>query len=140
MYVILDCTEVIPNAVIDIWHANAEGDYDNTGGYHLRGKTTSNESGIYIFETIKPGKYLNGDTFRPAHIHVKITAPDYPTLTTQIYFTGDEDIPGDPAASVTSGVYDATNRILETTTNTDGKLELNWGYHYRCGGYKRSRC
>lgn len=122
----LDCTEIIPNAVIDIWHANDDGDYDNTGGYHLRGKTTSNASGVYIFETIKPGKYLNGAMYRPSHIHLKITAPGYPTLTTQIYFSGDTSIPTDAAASITSGTYDATHRIIDLTTNVDGKLEGNW--------------
>lgn len=122
----LDCTEIIPNAVIDIWHANDDGDYDNTGGYHLRGKIMSNAAGVYIFETIKPGKYLNGDSFRPSHIHLKITAPDYPTLITQIYFAGDDSIPEDAAASITSGTYDARHRIIDLTTNIDGKLEGDW--------------
>jgi protocatechuate 3,4-dioxygenase beta subunit len=120
----LDCTEVIPDAVIDLWHADGNGDYDNTG-YYLRGKTTSNASGFYLFETIKPGKYLNGDTYRPSHIHVKVTAPGYPTLTTQIYFTGDTSIPTDAAASITSGTYDATHRTIDLET-VDGKLEGVW--------------
>lgn len=121
----LDCTKVIPNAVIDIWHANHYGDYDNTN-YHLRGKITSNSQGVYIFETIKPGKYLNGSAYRPSHIHIKANAPGFSTLTTQIYFTGDTDIPADAAASVSTGTYDATQRIIDLTTNTDGKLEGNW--------------
>jgi len=121
----LDCTEVIPNATIDLWHADDNGDYDNTGGYHLRGKVTSNASGVYIFETIKPGKYLNGAQYRPSHIHVKVTAPGYPTLTTQIYFTGDTSIPTDAAASITSGTYDATHRIIDLEM-IDGKWEGSW--------------
>ena len=122
----LDCSQVIPNAEIDIWHADASGAYDNTGGYHLRGKTTSNSQGVYIFETIQPGKYLNGNQYRPSHIHIKVTAPGFSTLTTQIYFTGDTDIPNAAAASVSSGTYDATHRIIDLTTNIDGKLEGNW--------------
>lgn len=121
----LDCTEIIRDAVIDIWQADDSGDYDNTG-YHLRGQTTSNISGIYMFETIKPGKYLNGASYRPSHIHIKVTAPGFSTFTTQIYFEGDDSIPGDAAASITSGTYDATNRIIELTTNVDEKLEGNW--------------
>lgn len=121
----LDCTEVIPNATIDLWHADHSGAYDNSGGYHLRGKTSSNSSGHYIFETIKPGKYLNGANYRPSHIHVKISAPGFPVLTTQIYFTGDTSIPADAAASINSGAYDATHRTVDLTM-LDGKWHGNW--------------
>lgn len=121
----LDCTEYIPNTVIDIWHANDDGDYDNTG-FNLRGKTTSNSQGFYTFETIKPGKYLNGNKYRPSHIHFKITPPNYPTITTQLYFEGDTDIPGDAAASVNSGTYDATHRIIKLTKNSNGDYEGTW--------------
>ena len=48
----LDCTEVIPNTEIDIWHANDAGAYDNLG-YNLRGKVITNSQGFYIFESIK---------------------------------------------------------------------------------------
>lgn len=122
----LDCSKVIPNTIIDVWHANNAGQYDNTS-YNLRGKTTSNSQGFYIFETIKPGKYLNGSKYRPSHIHFKITPPGFSLLTTQLYFSGDTDIPTDAAASITSGTYDATHRIIPLTLNaTTGKLEGTW--------------
>ena len=106
-----DCTEYIENAVIDVWHADDSGAYDNTG-YKLRGKTKSDNQGYYSFETIKPGKYLNGNEYRPSHIHFKITAPGKSTLTTQLYFEGDTSIKNDAAASIESGTYDATDRII----------------------------
>jgi protocatechuate 3,4-dioxygenase beta subunit len=121
----LDCTELIPGTLIDIWHADHEGAYDNEG-FHLRGKTTSNAQGFYLFETILPGKYLNGASYRPSHIHFKITPPGFPTLTTQLYFEGDTDIPGDAAASVTSGQFDATHRIIALTENGEGVMEGTW--------------
>lgn len=121
----LDCTELIPATVIDIWHADHEGAYDSDG-FHLRGKTTSNAQGFYLFETILPGKYLNGSSFRPSHIHFKITPPGFSTLTTQLYFEGDSDIPGDAAASVTSGQFDATHRIIVLTENGEGEMEGTW--------------
>ncbi len=121
----LDCSEYIPNTVIDVWHADHDGAYDNEG-YNLRGQTVSNNQGFYMFETIKPGKYLNGNMFRPSHIHYKITAPGYPTLTTQLYFEGDTDIPNDAAASITSGQYNALPRIISLTENNEGVLEGTW--------------
>lgn len=121
----LECTQVIPGTSIDIWHANDAGYYDNTG-YNLRGVSQSNSQGFYMFETIKPGKYLNGSQYRPSHIHFKITPPGFPTLTTQLYFEGDSDIPQDAAASITSGTYDATSRIIPLTLNNDGKYEGTW--------------
>lgn len=121
----LDCSEYIPNTVVDVWHANDAGQYDNVG-YNLRGQVVSNEQGFYVFETIKPGKYLNGASYRPSHIHFKVTPPGFDTLTTQLYFEGDTDIPGDAAASIESGQFDATHRIIPLTENSEGKLEGTW--------------
>ncbi|MEM7102701.1 MAG: hypothetical protein AAF502_06150 [Bacteroidota bacterium] len=121
----LSCNEFIPNTIIDVWHANDAGAYDNQG-YNLRGQTTSNAQGYYMFNTIRPGKYLNGSQFRPSHIHFKITPPGFPTLTTQLYFEGDTDIPADAAASVTTGQFDASDRIIPLTTNDDGHFEGTW--------------
>ena len=121
----LDCSEAIPNTEIDVWHANNLGEYDNSG-YNLRGKTMSNSQGYYIFESIKPGLYLNGSMYRPSHIHFKITPPGFNTLITQLYFQNDPYIPTDAAASITSGQYDATNRIIPLIQNTNGDLEGTW--------------
>lgn len=121
----LDCTEVIPDTVIDIWHANDAGGYDNSG-FNLRGIVHSNNQGFYLFETIYPGKYLNGSVYRPSHIHFKVTPPGHPTLTTQLYFEGDPDNATDPASSITSGTYNATSRIILLSPNSTGKLEGTW--------------
>ena len=121
----LDCSEAIPNTIFDIWQANDAGSYDNSG-FNLRGKAVSNSQGFYIFESIKPGLYLNGSTYRPSHIHFKITTPFHSAFTTQLYFSGDPYIANDAAASITSGTYDATNRIIPLTTNANGDLEGTW--------------
>lgn len=120
----LDCTEVIPDTVLDLWHANDAGDYDNIG-FSMRRKIVSNDAGFYSFETILPGKYLNGSSYRPSHIHVKVTTPGFATFTTQLYFEGDTSIDTDAAASITSGSYDATDRIISLVDN-EGVLEGTW--------------
>ena len=118
-----DCITTVPNALLDIWHANDAGQYDNTG-YNLRGQLHADANGNYQYETILPGKYLNGSSYRPRHIHLKVSAPDFDDLTTQLYFQGDTDIPGDAAASITSGTYNASDRIIPIMQNsTTGKWE-----------------
>jgi len=121
----LDCSEVIPNTEIDIWHADNEGMYDNVG-FNLRGVTSTNSQGFYIFETIKPGFYLNGSTYRPSHIHIKVSPPGFNSLITQLYFQGDPYIPTDGAASISNGIFDATHRIIPLVLNSNGDLEGTW--------------
>ena len=112
----LDCNP-IANAVVDIWHAdptdvavenlvNADSvDYDNTSSeMRYRGQTATDSEGRYSFHTQKPGWYLNGGTFRPMHIHVKVWVGDDLKLTTQLYFAGDPYISGDPWASLDRAV------------------------------------
>ncbi|HEY5950917.1 MAG TPA: hypothetical protein VIV40_35735 [Kofleriaceae bacterium] len=89
-----DCTP-LAGAELDIWHADARGGYD-LDGYHFRGALVTDEHGRYELRTIVPGRYLNGDRYRPAHVHVKLRAKSHRTLTTQLYFAGDPYNDGDP--------------------------------------------
>jgi catechol 1,2-dioxygenase len=86
----------IANALLDVWQADDSGGYDNDGVadpppnvFVLRGKLYSDAEGNYSFKTIIPGQYLNGSQYRPAHIHVTVTADGHDALTTQLYFEGD---------------------------------------------------
>lgn len=71
----------VPNALLDFWHADEKGEYDNTG-YRYRGQMRADAEGRYRLETILPALYPG----RPRHIHVKVQAPGGRVLTTQIYF------------------------------------------------------
>jgi protocatechuate 3,4-dioxygenase beta subunit len=75
-----DCTP-IAGALLDFWHADAAGEYDNEG-VRLRGHQFGDAQGRYRLETIEPGLY----TGRTRHIHVKAQAPEGMVLTTQLYF------------------------------------------------------
>ncbi len=74
----------IASALIDLWHADAAGAYDNQG-YRLRGHQFTDAEGRYVFETIVPGLYPG----RTRHFHVKVQAPGGGVLTTQLYFPGE---------------------------------------------------
>ncbi|HEY5920976.1 MAG TPA: hypothetical protein VIV11_04865 [Kofleriaceae bacterium] len=87
--------EPVAGAELDVWHADARGGYDNDG-FHLRGKLVTDDKGRYELRTIVPGRYLNGDTYRPAHVHIKLRAAGRRTLTTQLYFAGDPYNDSDP--------------------------------------------
>lgn len=70
---------------------------DREVGYHLRGRVRVNEAGLYAVETVRPGIYpLNDEQDRPAHVHVKATAPGHQPLTTQLYFPDDALNKNDP--------------------------------------------
>ena len=115
----VDCETPINNAKIEIWHANHAGVYDNdTNEFEFRATTNSDENGNYSFSTIKPGKYLNGNLYRPSHIHLRITHKDHKELVTQIYFKGDSDIENDKWAST----KDAEDRILTLSKNANQDL------------------
>ncbi len=84
-----DNCDPIPDAIVDIWQTDSNGEY-YFKDFSLRGKVHANESGFYTVDTIFPGKYADGGQFRPAHLHLKVSSPEGPPLTTQLYFAGDE--------------------------------------------------
>jgi protocatechuate 3,4-dioxygenase beta subunit len=71
----------VANALVDLWHADDGGQYDNRG-FRLRGHVFTDAQGRYAFRTIMPGLYPG----RTRHYHVKVQAPDRAVLTTQFYF------------------------------------------------------
>jgi len=81
----------IPEAIIDVWHTDSNGNY-YFQDFTLRGKIKADENGQYKLETRFPGKYSEAGLMRPAHIHVKVSAPNLSSHTTQLYFEGDEHL------------------------------------------------
>ncbi len=77
-------------AVIDIWHADENGEYDNAG-FRYRGHVYTDANGLYRIRTIVPGLYEG----RARHIHAKIGAPGGEPLITQLYFPDDPSNSGD---------------------------------------------
>ena len=74
----------VANALLDFWHADEDGEYDNAG-FRYRGHQFTDAQGRYRLATIVPAEYPG----RARHIHVKVQAPGKRVLTTQLYFPGD---------------------------------------------------
>ena len=83
----------IANALLDFWHCDETGDYDNRG-FRYRGHVLADAQGRYSLETIVPGEYPG----RTRHIHVRVRPPGGRVLTTQLYFP---DEPGNRS----DGIY-----------------------------------
>ena len=79
-----DCTP-LANAVVDVWHCDAEGGYSATGQTYLRGAQVTDRDGTAEFTTIYPGWYPG----RTVHIHAKVHLDRETVLTTQLYFADD---------------------------------------------------
>lgn len=102
----------VPDALIEIWQANAGGRYrhvkdtyfapldDNFGGC---GRTLTDGTGHYEFLTIRPGAYPwpnRGNEWRPMHIHFSLFGKSFgQRLISQMYFEGDPLIARCPIAN-----------------------------------------
>jgi protocatechuate 3,4-dioxygenase beta subunit len=67
----------IPRARIELWLANAQGEYDDAH----RATLIAGRRGGYRFESSKPPSYQS----RPPHIHIRVVARGFRTLVTQHY-------------------------------------------------------
>jgi protocatechuate 3,4-dioxygenase beta subunit len=81
-FVLTRACRPVAGALIELWHADDQGEYDNTG-FRLRGHLFADAKGHYAFKTIMPGLYPG----RTRHFHIKVqAAAESPVLTTQLYF------------------------------------------------------
>ena len=87
----------VEGAVVDLWHADSKGRYDNDG-FRLRGHQRADGAGTVQFHTVLPANY----GWRTRHFHVRLFRPNRGgrLLTTQLYF------PDEPA-NADDGLFDA---------------------------------
>jgi protocatechuate 3,4-dioxygenase beta subunit len=83
-FVLDETCQPIQGALVELWHADNIGRYDNRG-YMLRGHHLTDTRGMWWFSTIVPASY----TGRTRHYHFKVQRPNGRVLTTQIYFPGE---------------------------------------------------
>lgn len=114
----------LPGAIVDIWHCDANGNYSEYGGsgmqstnytsvHFLRGRQTTNTSGLVIFTSIFPGWYSG----RAPHIHVHVYSADGSSLVvTQIAF------PTDVCNTVYTTASPYSSRGKQDTSNTSDSV------------------
>jgi protocatechuate 3,4-dioxygenase beta subunit len=117
-----DCKTPLKNAVVELWHCDGNGVYDNNSpDFKYRAKTYCDENGNYKFNTIIPVPYNTGrGNIRPAHFHMMVTSMGYQGLITQLYFTGDQYISKDSFASSPA----AKKRILDIKNESNGEKSV----------------
>ena len=108
----------LENAVLDLWHADDDGYYSQFAPgipeWNLRGVVVTGPDGRFTFRTIKPAPYqiptdgacgaliaaAGWHAWRPAHLHLKVTAPGKQLITTQLYFDHGDYLDTDVAQAV----------------------------------------
>jgi catechol 1,2-dioxygenase len=108
----------LPGAEVEIWHADAEGFYSQFAPgipeWNLRGTVVADDDGGFRIHTLEPAPYqiptdgscgkliaaAGWHAWRPAHLHLKVSAPGHQLVTTQLYFPGDEHNDDDIASAV----------------------------------------
>src|SRR5215212_7837011 len=106
----------VPNAVLDIWQAKADGIYDlqTDGEFELRGRVKANAKGEYAFKSYKPKFYsipmdgpvgelvraTHNNHMRPAHMHAIVSAPGYQQVITHVFVEGDPYLDSDAVFAV----------------------------------------
>ena len=105
--------EPIPGALLDVWETDENGLYEQQDPeqpeMNLRGKFRTDSQGRYCFVGIKPVSYaipddgpvgqllraLGRHPFRPAHIHLLVSANGFAPVTTHLFVKGDPYLDSD---------------------------------------------
>jgi protocatechuate 3,4-dioxygenase beta subunit len=116
----------LKGAHIELWQANAQGEYGppqgtGSGGVrccYLQGAVLTDASGRYVVETIRPGSDL-GPVSMTGHIHFWVAHPSAQSLSTELNFSGTPDANPDAGPvvplRVVNGALQATFDIVLPT-------------------------
>jgi len=108
----------LAGAHVEIWHADDAGFYSQFAPgipeWNFRGTVVADDEGRFQIHTIQPAPYqiptdgscgalirvAGWHAWRPAHLHLIVSAPGHLPITTQLYFRGDQHISDDIASAV----------------------------------------
>ncbi|MGO9702209.1 MAG: intradiol ring-cleavage dioxygenase [Xanthobacteraceae bacterium] len=118
-FVLTTSCRPLRGVVVDLWHADDKGEYDNIG-FRYRGHVTTGLDGAFRFRTIVPALYPG----RTRHYHVKVQAPGSRLLTTQLYF------PNEPA-NLRDGLFqrELLMRVADTGDGLAGQFDFVLNMH-----------
>lgn len=130
----------LDGAVVELWQADDDGFYSQFAPgipeWNLRGTFTVGADGAFEIGTIQPAPYqiptdgscgrliaaAGWHAWRPAHLHVKVSAPGHEQLTAQLYFPGDEHNEDDIASAVKPEL------MLAPVAQGDGSVAVEYGF------------
>jgi protocatechuate 3,4-dioxygenase, alpha subunit len=130
----------IPDAMIEIWQADADGRYDDpadpqSAGRDIHctgyGRLATDKDGCCVFETIKPGRVPASDGLLQApHLSVSVFARGVlKRLATRIYFAGDPSNPDCPVLALVP-----LERRDTLMAKSDSHAPAEWRFHIRLSG------
>jgi protocatechuate 3,4-dioxygenase alpha subunit len=119
----------VPDAVIELWQANAAGRYDHVAdeqadkkidpNFHGYGRVATDTNGRFLIKTIKPGSVPGrGNTLQAPHVNVAFFARGLlRQLHTRIYFS---DEPANASDPLLSSIEDDSMRQTLIARKGDG--------------------
>lgn len=132
--------EPVPGAVIEVWQADAKGNYDvqyaDLDKHQARGVLESGPDGRFDFRTIVAEAYpipVDGPVgdmlratqrhpWRPAHLHFMISAPGYEKLVTHVFRSGDRYLDSDAVFGVRQSL------VADWVQQADGVYSLAFDF------------
>ncbi|CDO27638.1 MULTISPECIES: catechol 1,2-dioxygenase [Mycobacteriaceae] len=125
---------------VELWHADSDGFYSQFAPglpeWNLRGSISTGPDGAFRITTIRPAPYqiptdgscgkliaaAGWHAWRPAHLHVKVSAPGHELLTAQLYFPGDPHNGDDIATAVKPEL------MLDPIAQPDGSEKVAYSF------------
>lgn len=130
----------LAGAELDLWHADDQGYYSGFAPHlpegNLRGVVVTDDQGRFEITTMQPAPYqipTDGPTgkliesagwhpWRPAHLHLLVSAPVHRTITTQLYFTGGQWLDSDVAEATKPEL------VLDPQRGEDGRTHSRYDF------------
>jgi protocatechuate 3,4-dioxygenase alpha subunit len=127
----------VPDAMIELWQADSDGDYGRRGGseggatFGGFGRLATAKDGSCTFETIKPGCVSGpSGTVQSPHINVSILGRGIlKRLSTRLYFAGEPANDADPVLALVP-----ENRRATLLAQPDPARKGNWIFVVRLRG------
>ena len=114
----------VNDALVEIWQANAAGEYGSKA-FRGFGRSATNENGEFRFDTIKPGRVAGQDgKFQAPHIGVNVfMRGQLKQLVSRIYFPGEASNDQDGVLALVPAARRST--LIAKAVGRPGELEWN---------------